>query len=76
MAPSLANFLRTLALPTEVERWSLKSGRARRVKTGAKVVSHGHHAIFQMAAVAVPSEMFGRFPARIAKLRLPAPITC
>jgi hypothetical protein len=51
---------RTLALPGEVERWSLTSVRDRIVKIGAKVVSHGRYAIFQMAEVAVPRDLFGR----------------
>lgn len=76
VAYNLANFLRTLALPGEVERWSLTSVRDRIVKIGAKVVSHGRYAIFQMAEVAVPRELFGRILRRIAKLRPPDPITC
>jgi len=45
--------------------------RDRIVKIGAKVVSHGRYAIFQMAEVAVPRELFGHILARIAKLRPP-----
>ena len=36
----LANFLRTLALPDRVERWSLTSLRKKVVKIGVKVVAH------------------------------------
>jgi len=71
LAYNLANFLRTLALPGEIERWSLTSLREKVVKIGAKVVSHGRYAIFQMAEVAVPRELFGRILARIARLRPP-----
>lgn len=46
------------------------------VKIGAKVVSHGRYAIFQMAEVAVPRELFGRILARIARLRPPDPAPC
>ena len=53
LAYNLANFLRTLALPGEVERWSLTSLREKVVKIGAKVIAHGRYAIFQMAEVAV-----------------------
>jgi hypothetical protein len=49
-----ANFLRTLALPDEIERWSLTTLRAKVVKIGAKVVAHAHYSVFQMAEVAVP----------------------
>jgi len=86
LAYNLANFLRTLALPGEVDQWSLSSVRDRIVKIGAKVVSHGRYAIFQMAhgryaifqmaEVAVPRELFGSTLARIAKLRPPDAITC
>lgn len=46
------------------------------VKIGAKVVSHGRYAIFQMAEVAVPRELFGRILPRIARLRPPDPAPC
>src|SRR5262245_19287615 len=58
-AQSPANFLRTLVLPGKVERWSLTGEREKVAKIGAKVVSHGRYAIFQMAEVAVPRELFG-----------------
>jgi Thiolase, N-terminal domain/Transposase DDE domain group 1 len=73
---NLANFLRTLALPGEVERWSLTSLREKVVKIGAKVIAHGRYAIFQMAEVAVPRELFGRILERIARLRPPDPAPC
>src|SRR5467141_126307 len=71
LAYNLANFLRTLALPGEIERWSLTSLREKVVKIGAKVIAHGRYAIFQMAEVAVPRELFGRILERIARLRPP-----
>ncbi len=37
----MANFLRTLALPYEVEHWSLTTLREKLVKIGAKVVRQG-----------------------------------
>jgi len=76
LAYNLANFLPTLALPGEVARWSLTSVRDRIVKIGAKVVSHGRYAIFQMAEVAVPRELFRRILARIVKLRPPDLVAC
>ena len=39
LAYNLANFLRTLALPDEVENWSLTTLRDKLMKIGAKVVS-------------------------------------
>ena len=76
LAYNLANFLRTLALPGEIERWSLTSLREKVVKIGAKVIAHGRYAIFQMAEVAVPRELFGRILDRIARLRPPDPAPC
>ena len=40
LAYNLANFMRTLALPKEVEHWSLTTLREKLVKIGAKVVRH------------------------------------
>jgi hypothetical protein len=71
-----ADFLRTLALPGEVERWSLTSLRETVVKVGAKVIAHGRSAIFQMTEVAVPRELFGRILDGIARLRPPDPAPC
>jgi len=76
LAYNLANFLRALALPGEVERWSLTSLREKVVKIGAKVISHGRYLVFQMAEVAVPREVFGRLLDRIARLRPPDPAPC
>jgi hypothetical protein len=41
LAYNLGNFMRTLALPKEVEHWSLTTLREKLVKIGAKVVRHG-----------------------------------
>ena len=56
LAYNLANFMRTLALPKEVEHWSLTTLREKLVKIGAKVVRHGRYVTFQLAEVAVPKE--------------------
>jgi hypothetical protein len=76
LAYNLANFLRTLALPGEIERWSLTSLREKVVKIGAKVVAHGRYLVFQMAEVAVPRELFGGILDRIAGLRPVAVARC
>jgi hypothetical protein len=60
LAYNLANLLRRLALPGEVERWSLTTLREKVVKIDAKVIGHGRYAIFRMAEVAAPRELFGR----------------
>ena len=74
LAYNLANFMRTLALPKEVEYWSLTTLREKLVKIGAKVVSHGRYVTFQLAEVAVPRELFRKFLSLIDDLRpRPAP---
>ena len=56
LAYNLGNFMRTLALPKEVEHWSMTTLRDKLVKIGAKVVRHGRYVTFQLAEVAVPRE--------------------
>ena len=70
---NLANFMRTLALPKEVEHWSLTTLREKLVKIGAKVVSHGRYVTFQLAEVAVPRKLFRKILRLIDGLR-PAPL--
>jgi hypothetical protein len=53
LAYNLANFMRTLALPKDVEHWSLTTIREKLVKIGAEVVAHGCDVTFQMVEVAV-----------------------
>ena len=69
LAYNLANFIRTLALPKEVEHWSLTSLREKLVKIGAKVVRHGRYVIFQMAEVAIQRTLFAEILRLIAELR-------
>lgn len=66
---NIANFLRTLALPGEIERWSMPSLREKVVKIGAKVVTHARYTVFQMAEVAVPRDLFRRILEMIDGLR-------
>ena len=69
LAYNLANFMRTLALPKEIEHWSLTTLREKLVKIGAKVVSHGRYVTFQLAEVAVPRELFRKILSLIDDLR-------
>ena len=50
--------MRTLALPKELEHWSMTTLREKLVKIGAKVVGHGRYVTFQLAEVAVPRGLF------------------
>ena len=45
--------------------------REKLIKIGAKVVSHGRYATFQMAEVAVPRQMFTEIVSLIARLQAP-----
>ncbi len=61
LAYNLANFLRTLARLEGMETWSLTSLRERLIKTGARLVRHARHAIFQMAEAALSRSVFAGF---------------
>ena len=66
--------MRTLALPKEVEHWSMTTLRDKLVKIGAKVVRHGRYVTFQLAEVAVPRDLFRKILSLIDDLRRrPAP---
>jgi hypothetical protein len=71
LAYNLANFLHSLALPSEVARWSLTTLRERLVKIGARIVRHGRYVVFQLAEVAVPRALFAAILRRIDRLRGP-----
>jgi len=73
LAYNVANFLRRLALPQEIDRWSLTTLREKLVKTGAKVVRHAKYVTFQLAEVAVPRRLFAAILNRIARLAIPPP---
>jgi len=69
LAYNLGNFMRTLALPTEVKHWSLTTLRGKLIKIGAKVVRHGRYMTFQMAEVAVSRALFEKILGLISGLR-------
>ena len=69
LAYNLGNFLRCLALPKPVKKWSLRTLREKLIKIGAKVISHSRYVIFQMAEVAVPRTLFREILDRIRQLR-------
>ncbi len=70
LAYTLANFMRTLPLPKEVEHWSLTTLREKLIKIGAKVVRHGRYITFQMAEVAIPRTLFAGILRLVDGLRL------
>ena len=69
LAYNLGNFLRRLALPKSVKKWSLRTLREKFIKIGAKVVSHSRYVVFQMAEVVVPKALFHEILERIGRLR-------
>ena len=71
LAYNLANFLRTLAAPEAIEKWTLTSLRERVIKTGARLVRHARYAVFQMAEAALPRELFAGVLSMINGLRAP-----
>ncbi len=64
--------MRTLALPKDVEHWSLTTLREKLVKIGAKVAAHGRYVTFQLAEVAVSRTLVADILRLIDGLR-PAP---
>jgi hypothetical protein len=68
LAYNLANFLRTLALPHEVEHRSLTTLREKLVKIGARIVRHGRDVVFR-AQVAVTRSLLAEILRRNARLR-------
>ncbi len=60
---------RTLALPQEVEHWSLTTLRETLAKIGAKVVRYGRYITFQLAEVAIPRSLFANILRLIDGLR-------
>ena len=73
LAYNLGNFLRRLALPKSVKKWSLTTLREKLIKIGAKVVSHSRYVIFQMAEVMVSKRLFQEILERIGRLK-PVPL--
>ncbi len=56
-------------MPELIERWSLTSLRERLIKSGARLVRHGRYAIFQMAEVTIPRDVFAAILNMINTLR-------
>jgi hypothetical protein len=69
LAYNLGNFLRRLALPAKIKRWSLRSLLVKMIKIGAKLVDHGRYLTFQMAEVSNSREIFAEILSRIKQLR-------
>jgi hypothetical protein len=66
---NLGNFVRRLALPSKIKRWSMRSLLVKLIKVGAKLVEHGRYLSFRMAEVSVNKEIFAEILSRIKRLR-------
>ena len=62
-----------LALPDEVEHWSMTTLRKKLIKIGAKIVRHGRYVTFQLAEVSMPRRRFAAILRLIDGLR-PQPV--
>ena len=70
LAYNLGNFVRRLALPESIKRWSLTSIQTRLIKIGGRLVRHAKRLVFQLAEVMVSRDMFNQMLERIGRLRL------
>ena len=69
LAYNLGTFLRRLALPESIKRWSLTSVQTRLIKTGGRLERHARRLVFQLAEVMVSRDMFGEMLEKIGRLR-------
>ena len=72
---NLGNFLRTLATREAIQDCSLTRLKEKLIKMGAKAVGHGRYVAFQIAEVAIPTNLFGDTLRLIAEL-WPPPLLC
>jgi len=72
LACKLGDFLRQAVLPRAMRHWTVTTLLEKLIKTGAEVVRHSWHVVFQMVEVAVPRELFRAILEGIGRVRLPA----
>jgi hypothetical protein len=70
LACNLGNFVRMLAWPAAIKRWSPTSLRVRPIKTGVRLVRHASRQVFQFSEVFVTMGILARILERISRLRL------
>lgn len=68
LAYNMGNFLRHLALPKKISRWSLSSVQLKLIKIGTKVIDHSRRTFFQMVEVVVSGALFTEVLASIRSL--------
>ncbi|HMD15924.1 MAG TPA: transposase [Terriglobales bacterium] len=72
LAYNLGNLWRRLALPKQIENWSLTSLQQRLGKTGGRLVKHARYYWLLLAESHLTRRLFGSMVRRIAVLSLPA----
>jgi hypothetical protein len=72
LAYNLGSLWRRLALPKEINRWSLTSLQQRLVKTGGRLLRHARYYWLLLAESHLTRRLFGRMLRKIAALPLPA----
>jgi hypothetical protein len=70
LADTLGHCRRRLTPPKVVKGWSLQGVPLRLIKAGARLVRPARRLVFQMAAVAVPRDVWMAILKRIGGLRL------
>jgi hypothetical protein len=70
LAYNLGNFLRRLGLPRAVKDWSLRSLQLKLIKMGGRIVRHTRQIVFQLAEMAVPTDLFAAILERVTRLYL------
>ncbi|QGQ25638.1 hypothetical protein F1728_24445 [Gimesia benthica] len=68
---NLANFLQRLALPRDVQHWSLTTLRKKLAIIVAKVTRHSIFITFQIVELALPGRLFSAILDQIAELAIP-----
>ena len=72
LAYNLGNLWRRLALPKQIENWSLTSLRQRLVKTGGPLVKHARYYLLLLAEGHLTRRRFAAMLGRLALLPIPA----
>jgi hypothetical protein len=73
LACNLAKFMRALALPVQVEHWSLTTASEKPVKICARIVRLGRDVVVQLAEVTMPRRLLNQILQRIDRLRPQSP---
>jgi len=68
IAYNLGNLLRRLALPVDIQSWSLTSLQQRLFKTGGRLIRHARYFVLQLAESYLTGSLFRKTLGRIERL--------